>query len=51
MKDLFLARSWVEIDLEQIKNNYRIYKESLCKGAQIIAVVKADAYGDRKSVV
>ena len=38
-------RSWVEVDLEVIKNNYRIYKSALPKDTQIMAVVKADAYG------
>ena len=38
-------RSWVEIDLNQIVENCNIYKEHLPNGAQIIAVVKADAYG------
>lgn len=39
-----LKRSWVEIDLGQIVENYRIYKKSI-KGNEIMAVVKADAYG------
>lgn len=38
-------RSWVEIDLSQIKRNYLIYKNSLKKNADIMAVIKADAYG------
>ena len=38
-----IRRSWVEIDLEQIKLNYNIYKKSTSKN--IMAVVKADAYG------
>lgn len=40
-----IKRSWVEIDLEQLKKNYLIYKENLSRNSKIIAVVKADAYG------
>ena len=36
-------RSWVEINLAQIKLNYQIYKQKTAK--DIMAVVKADAYG------
>ena len=38
-------RSWIEIDLDQIKQNYFIYKNSLQSDAEIMAVSKADAYG------
>lgn len=38
-------RSWIEIDLDQIKNNYLIYKNSLQTDAEIMTVIKADAYG------
>lgn len=38
-------RSWIEIDLDQIKKNYLIYKQMLQKDAEIMAVIKADAYG------
>lgn len=44
MKD-FLKRSWVEIDLSQIKKNYLIYKESIPSYSNVMAVVKANAYG------
>lgn len=40
-----IKRSWVEIDLEQLKKNYLIYKENLPQNSKIVAVVKADAYG------
>ena len=40
-----LRRSWVEIDLNKIESNYRIYKSQLQPGMEIMAVVKADAYG------
>ena len=38
-------RSWIEIDLSQIKQNYTIYKKHLKKDTEIMAVIKADAYG------
>ena len=38
-------RSWIEIDLAQIKSNYLIYKKHLKTDADIMAVIKADAYG------
>lgn len=38
-------RSWIEIDLSQLKENYIIYKKHLKKNAEIMAVIKADAYG------
>lgn len=38
-------RSWVEIDLNQLKNNFIIYKELQPIDRDIMAVVKADAYG------
>lgn len=38
-------RSWIEIDLDQIKQNYFIYKKSLQLDTEIMAVIKADAYG------
>lgn len=38
-------RSWVEVDLSQIGMNYILYKKSLKRDAQLMAVIKADAYG------
>lgn len=38
-------RSWVEVNLSQICKNFIIYKESLGKETEIMAVIKADAYG------
>ena len=40
-----IERSLVEIDVEKITNNYRIYKNSLLPHQRIMAVVKANAYG------
>ncbi|MBR2336989.1 MAG: alanine racemase [Clostridia bacterium] len=38
-------RNWCEIDLGQIKQNYRLMKRRALKNQQIMAVVKANAYG------
>lgn len=45
MEPNYRGRSWTEISLNTIKNNYKIYKEHLPEGIEIMAVVKADAYG------
>lgn len=38
-------RSWIEIDLDQLKTNYLSYKAMLPSETEIMAVIKADAYG------
>lgn len=38
-------RSWIEINLAQLKHNYQIYKDYLKVDAEIMAVIKADVYG------
>lgn len=38
-------RSWVEVDVAQLRRNYRIYKNLLPESTNIMAVIKADAYG------
>ena len=38
-------RCWTEIDLSQITENYRVYKNHLPAKTKVMAVVKADAYG------
>ncbi len=38
-------RSWIEINLSQLKKNYQIYLKNLKVDAEIMAVIKADAYG------
>ncbi len=40
----FSRRSWTEIRLSALRENLRIYKEH-CRAEEIMAVVKADAYG------
>lgn len=39
------GRSWVEIDLGQLGRNYEIFKKSRSRDCEVMAVVKADAYG------
>lgn len=43
--DQIEKRSWVEVNLGQIERNYKLYKESLPLDVEIMAVIKADAYG------
>lgn len=38
-------RSWIEVDINQIRNNYRKYVNSLDRDVKVMAVIKADAYG------
>ena len=40
-----MARAYVEVNLDAIKNNIAEIKNHLSKGTHIMAVVKADAYG------
>lgn len=43
--NIMMRRSWAEIDIEQLKRNYYVYRAHLPSDAEIMAVVKADAYG------
>lgn len=43
--NIMMKRSWTEIDLGQLIKNYYIYKTQLPRDTEIMAVVKADAYG------
>ncbi len=47
----FLYRSWAEIDTEQIIKNYKIYRNFRGIKRNIIAVVKANAYGHGDAAV
>ena len=44
-------RSWIEIDIRQLENNCRAFKEALPPDADVMAVVKANAYGHGDTVV
>jgi len=41
----FIRRSWAEIDLDQLKENYRHIQTMIPAHTRIMAVLKADAYG------
>ncbi len=43
--DSMVRRSWAEVDLSQLCENYRIYRSAICDGMNVMAVIKADAYG------
>ena len=45
MINMNMRRSWVEISLDTIAQNYQIYKSQLAPQMKVMAVVKADAYG------
>src|SRR5574344_2528752 len=49
--DQIEKRSWVEVHLDQIDRNFQIYKQSLPKSVDIMAVIKADAYGHGDAMV
>mgnify|MGYP001191299248 CR=1 FL=1 len=49
MKDL-LKRTWTEIDLDRLAANVDIIRER-ANGCQLMAIVKADAYGHGDSVI
>ena len=51
MNKVIDRRSWVEIDLSQLKTNLEIYKENQSSKREIMAVVKADAYGHGDKIV
>jgi alanine racemase len=39
------ARCWVDISLSRIRANYRAVRDAVAPGAQVMGVVKANAYG------
>lgn len=41
----FLRRSWAEIDLDALRQNYINIRAAISPGAKLCTVVKADAYG------
>lgn len=40
-------RSWIEVDLNNLQHNARILQKAMPKECELMAVVKADAYGHR----
>ena len=41
----FGRRCWAEVDLAQIVRNYRLYRDAMPVRKEVMAVVKANAYG------
>lgn len=41
----YFRRTWIEVSLDALRHNYNTIKSSLSEGTDMIAVVKADAYG------
>lgn len=46
-----VSRCWLEVDLDVIRANYRSARELLGEGAQVIPVLKANAYGMNAAVI
>lgn len=44
MRSRAMSRTWVEVDLDILLNNYRIARSFVKDTTAFIAVVKADAY-------
>lgn len=51
MDRITLHRSWVEISTNALLKNYQIYNKEIAIGTEIMAVVKADAYGHGERVI
>lgn len=45
MNESYIKRSWVEVNLKIIEDNYRIYRDTILNTSDIMCVVKANAYG------
>lgn len=45
MEDCLLKRAWAEVDLDAIRHNYNLIRESLSEATKLCCVVKANAYG------
>lgn len=41
----YLRRTWAEVDVDAIKHNYKVIRNAVDEQAQIMCVIKADAYG------
>jgi len=45
MSNIARSRAWVDVDLDALKENFRAVGRSAGRGAGVVAMVKADAYG------
>ena len=41
----YLRRTWAEVDIDAVTHNFRVIRERVSPDAQIMCVIKADAYG------
>ena len=41
----FLRRTWAEVDIDAVKNNYKKIRQAVAPETGIMCVIKADAYG------
>ena len=46
-----MGRSWIEVDLKNLAHNANILRKSLPPGCQLMAVVKANAYGHGDAMI
>lgn len=44
-------RSWIEISMKLLENNYQVYKTHITNDMDVMAVVKADAYGHGDCII
>lgn len=51
MKHPLTRRAWIEVDFDKLGENYLRIKDSLADNCDILAVVKADAYGFCDSIM
>ncbi|MBQ2697426.1 MAG: alanine racemase [Clostridia bacterium] len=51
MRSRAMSRTWIEVDLDILVNNYRIARSKIKESTGFIAVVKANAYGNGAPVV
>ena len=46
-----MQRSWIEVSIPQLKQNYKTYQEKYVENKDVMAVVKANAYGHGELLV
>lgn len=45
MSDKFFRRTWAQVDLDALKHNFEVLRSIVPDSAEIMGIVKADAYG------
>ena len=41
----YLRRTWAEVDIDAVKHNFEVIRNSVDRKSKIMCVIKADAYG------